>query len=113
MTDPEDTLELLDRLARLKGIEPEFRDNWGKVHSISPETKREILSAMGCGVENSEEVKKTFQAEKNQEWKSLTEPVSVVSVNALPKELIFQFPVGPELDRDRLPDDTQVRLDPP
>ena len=110
MNNPDETLEFLNRLARLKGIEPEFRDNWGKVHSISPETKRDILSAMGCGVENSEEVKKTFQAEKNQEWRSLTDPVSVVSVNALPKELIFQFPVSPELDRDRLPDDTQIHL---
>ncbi len=96
MSHPEDTLELLNRLAQRKGIEPEFRDNWGNIHSISPETKRKILSAMGCEVENLEEVKKTIQAEESLEWRSLTAPVSIVSINALPKELIFQFPVNPE-----------------
>ncbi len=110
MNNPEDTLELVNRLAQRKGIEQEFRDNWGNVHSISSETKRKILSAMGCDVENLAEVKKTIQAGESLEWRSLTEPVSIVSINAPPKELIFQFPVNPELDRSRLPEDIHVYL---
>ena len=51
MTDHEEYRNLLNQLAQRKGIEPEFRDNWGNLHSIPLETKKKILSAMGCGVE--------------------------------------------------------------
>ena len=110
MTDHEEYWNLLDQLAQRKGIEPEFRDNWGNLHSIPLETKKKILSAMGCGVENIEELKKAVQAEENKEWKSLTESIRIVSISALPEELVFQFPAASEMSRDRLPDDTQVEL---
>ena len=110
MTDHEEYWNLLDQLAQRRGVEPEFRDNWGNLRSIPLETKKKILSAMGCGVENIEELKKAVQAEENKEWKSLTEPIRIVSISALPEELVFQFPAASEMSRDRLPDDTQVEL---
>ncbi len=110
MTDQEAYLSLLDRLTRLKGIEPEFRDTWGNLHSILPETEMKVLSAMGSKVETLEDLNRAVQDQENKEWKTLTEPILVVSINTPPEEFVFQFPVGPEMDRHRLPDDTRVQL---
>ncbi len=57
-SDPEEYQKLLAQLAALKGIEPEYQDVWGNLHSISPEITLKILSAMGCQVDSLEKLKK-------------------------------------------------------
>ena len=48
MKDP----EVLERLCRLCGIEPEYTDIWGMKHHVPERTLRALLSAMGHGVDN-------------------------------------------------------------
>jgi 4-alpha-glucanotransferase len=103
--------KLLAQLAHRKGIEPEYWDIWGHSHSISPETKLKILSAMGCRVESLEELKREVREGEFQDWKRIIDPVLIFSNNALPQELIFQIPVNYDLDRDHLPEDIQVQLE--
>ncbi|MFH0787225.1 MAG: 4-alpha-glucanotransferase [Pseudomonadota bacterium] len=110
MIDSEEVQDLLTQVARRKGIELEYRDIWGQVHPITPETQLKILSAMGCRVKSLEELKREVREEEFQEWKRIIDPVLIVSGKALQPELIFQIPVSRGLDRDRLPDDTLVHL---
>ena len=46
--------DLLELLAKKRGIGQEYTDIWGKTTRISPENKRAILSAMGYEVSEPE-----------------------------------------------------------
>jgi len=110
MSDREEYQKWLSRLAALKGIEPEYWDVWGHVHSNFQETQIKILSAMGCRLRSLGELKKEVQAEENRDWRPVTEPILIVSGDALPKELTFQIPANHDKETDRLPPDIQVRI---
>lgn len=110
MIDSEEYQPLLARLATLKGIEPEYRDNFGHIHPIQQETRVKILEAMGCSVETFEKLKEVVLEEEYRAWKQVTEPLLIISMKAWPEELIFQIPTSKEWDTDRLPDDIQAHL---
>jgi len=111
MNDAEEYQKWLTRLASLKGIEADYRDVWGHSHSITQETTRKILSAMGCPVEPLEDLKKAVLAEERREWRQVTKPVLIVSMGSMPEELLFQFPAeSPEMEFERLPEDLRVQL---
>ncbi len=38
---------VLDQLAELCGIEPEYHDIWGRTHKVSEKTKLDLLRVMG------------------------------------------------------------------
>ena len=106
----EEYQEQILQLARLKGIDPEYRDIWGQGHCVPLETQMKILSALGAPVENLEALIKEVREEELKDWKRLTDPLLVVSGNDLPKQLLFQIPVGQEPEAGRMPEELQVEL---
>ncbi|MBI4767573.1 MAG: 4-alpha-glucanotransferase [Deltaproteobacteria bacterium] len=108
---PEEYQILLDRLASLKGIETEYRDIWGNLHSLSPDIILRILSAMGCRLDSVEQLEKEIETLEHRDWGPVTPPVLIVSWPALPKEILFQIPANPESEPEGLPADLQARLD--
>lgn len=109
-SESEEYQKLLAQLASLKGIETEYRDVWGNLHSLSPGITLRILSAMGCQVGNAEQLEKEIQAIENQSWGPVTQSVLIVSVNALPGEILFQIPSNPVGQADGLPPGLQAQL---
>jgi 4-alpha-glucanotransferase len=109
--DPEKYQKLLAKLASLKGIEPEYRDVWGNLHSISQDITLSILSAMGCELDSSEKLEKEIQMMELRDWGPVTRSALIVSSNALPEEMLFQLPTGPGFEPDRLPKDLEAQLD--
>ncbi len=111
MNDSEEYQKWLTRLASLKGIETDYRDVWGHIHSSTQETTMKILSAMGCPVEPLEDLKKAVLAEEHRSWRQLTEPVLIISMGSLPEEMHFQFPAEEQdLEPVDLPEDLGVQL---
>lgn len=81
-----DRKELVDRLAPLCGIEPEYIDIWGNHHRTSLETKLAILKALGLETRNEESLRGELS---NLEEKRFLEPVLVRTQ----KELSKGFPI--------------------
>jgi 4-alpha-glucanotransferase len=110
MKDPEKYQKLIARLAGLKGVEPEYKDNWGHLHATSTEVQRQILSAMGYRLGSLEEIEAEILEEELQNWKKVTNPLLIFSIDARPKELVFQLPVKNGMASDRLPADLQIQI---
>lgn len=106
----EEYQERILQLARLKGIDSEYRDIWGQGHCVPLITQKKILSALGAPVENLEALQKEVQEEELRDWKRLTDPLLVVSAKDLPKQLFFQIPVGHEPKVGRIPEDLHFEL---
>ena len=75
---------LIDELSGLCGIIPEYWDIFGNKHIASLETKKAVLRAMRVDVDSEEEVLREIHERQSRPWKSLIEPVHVVSVNEQP-----------------------------
>jgi glycogen operon protein len=73
MEDP----ALLERLARLAGIEPEHRDANGHDHVVSIETKRALLAAMGLPAGTPSEVRDSLHALQLDPWRAPLPPFIV------------------------------------
>ncbi|MFN0207244.1 MAG: 4-alpha-glucanotransferase [Planctomycetota bacterium] len=71
------SLAPLDRLAEICGIEANYADVEGKIHTISAETKLRILAAMGLDVADERAIESTLQLELNKEWLSLVTKTTV------------------------------------
>jgi 4-alpha-glucanotransferase len=102
--------QALVRLGAAYGIQPSYWDLLGRFRETSPETLRELLSALGLDVENPEEELREIERRK---WTSLAEPVLVESASQLPERLTFTVPAsdGPPTVRLEVAegDGTQVR----
>jgi len=101
---------LILELAALKGIDPDYQDIWGQIHSIPLETQKRILSAMGLAVDDPEDLRKTLHEEKIKEWKSLTKSPLIFRSDALPRGLVFQFPLIHISNENVVPEDMEVHL---
>lgn len=84
--------QIIDKLAASYGIEPEYRDNWGRVHRTSSETKQSILKAMGLNVDTKAQANEAWRAGEEGKWLRMAEPTIVATLSIQPKELIFQIP---------------------
>ena len=84
---------IIEKLAAACGIEPEYRDNWGRIHPTSIEAKKSILNAMGLTVDSPEPAKEAWHATLARKWSNLSDPTIVVNVSDPPKKLFFQMPV--------------------
>ena len=84
--------QIIDQLAASYGIEPEYRDNWGRIHPTSVETKQKILKAMGANTDTEAHAKKAWHVRAEREWSRITEPTIVTGLTSLPNELMFQVP---------------------
>ncbi len=71
---------ILDRLATLAGIEPDYYDIWGTQHAPSADVKRELLRAMGFAVETETETAQSLSLLDEMPWRRTLEPVSVVTL---------------------------------
>ena len=72
---PAETFEqLLDRAARLHGIDPEFWDIWGQRHIVPPATKKALLRGMGLQVEDAAGLSRSLAELERREWSRLLPP---------------------------------------
>jgi len=100
----------LVRLGAAHGIQPSYWDLRGQFRETSPETLRELLSALGLDAENPEEALREIERDA---WTSLAEPVLVEGASKLPERLVFTVPASGEPPRVHLEvieeDGTQAR----
>jgi len=85
--------EMIDELAELCGIIPEYYDIFGNKQVTSVETKKAILRAMKLKVDSIEEIKQEIEERRRRAWKSFIEPVKVISVNEQPLTIPVYIPV--------------------
>jgi len=69
---------LLDDLARLRGIGDRYYDYRGELKEIGRESKRAILSAMGCNVADAAAIEAELARLDGERWRRLLPPVSVL-----------------------------------
>jgi 4-alpha-glucanotransferase len=67
----------LDRLAALAGIEPTYRDYYGRETLVSPATKRNLLRALGFAAESPQDVVASLATFIELPWTRTLEPVVV------------------------------------
>jgi 4-alpha-glucanotransferase len=84
--------EVLDQAAALWGIEPQFWDIWGNLHTTSAETKRSILRAMGVEPDATPQLEAAIEERTRREQSRLVPACLVISENARPR----QFPITAE-----------------
>ncbi|MFZ2198812.1 MAG: 4-alpha-glucanotransferase, partial [Thermodesulfovibrionales bacterium] len=93
------TSEMINELAALCGILPEYWDIFGKLHVASLETKKAMLCAMKIDVESDDAILREINDRKSRPWKNFTEPVFVVSVNAQPLKIPLYIPVRTDQEK--------------
>jgi 4-alpha-glucanotransferase len=76
----ETTEQLVDELAKLFGIDPEYYDIFGHRHVISLETKRAILASMGIRTGTPAHMTEELAAAHETTWRRPCEPVLVQRV---------------------------------
>jgi 4-alpha-glucanotransferase len=84
---------LLNELAERLGISPEYHDIWGQRHSITDETKRAILQAMGVTAETGEAVQTALESQVHATWRAVCDPVLVVPVEKTGQEPVREGPI--------------------
>jgi 4-alpha-glucanotransferase len=77
---------LLSELAERFGISSEYHDIWGRRHSITDETKRAILHAMGVAAETMEAVQAALASRVQATWRAVCDAVLVVPVDKIDKD---------------------------
>ena len=116
-----DREKLVDELAELCGIIPEYHDIWGKPRSVSCETKEALLRAMGYDTGSAEGLRSAIEGIRRKRDHALIEPVMVVSVGNQPPLLPIRLPLDDGLtdaavrctvtDEEGRREVTDVRLD--
>jgi 4-alpha-glucanotransferase len=84
--------ETIHELAASYGIQPEYRDTWGRVHQISLDTKRNILDAFGVDVDTEAAANAAHIASETRQCLRLAEPTIVATISLQPNDLVFQIP---------------------
>lgn len=85
---------LINELADLCGIVPEYWDIFGNKHITSIETKRAILKAMNLNIDSIEDTEKEINERKARQWNRFIEPVNVISVNDQPLTIPVYIPAN-------------------
>ena len=85
--------ELINELAELYGIIPEYWDIFGIKHITPIETKKAILKAMKLDIDSDESIKSEIYAKKTCPWSRFIETVKVISVNEQPFKISIHAPV--------------------
>ena len=86
--------ELINELADLCGIIPEYWDIFGNKHITPIEAKKAILKAMKLNIDSDEEIKNEIYAQKARPWNRFVEPVKIVSVNDQPLTIPVYIPAN-------------------
>jgi 4-alpha-glucanotransferase len=95
--------ELLDALAVRCGIALDYYDIWGNRHTISGQTKRAILAAMGLRVATIEELQQELSASEDDPWRHLCDVVLVRRAEEAAATWAVRLP-------SEEPDDREVRI---
>jgi (1->4)-alpha-D-glucan 1-alpha-D-glucosylmutase len=82
----------LNQLARLWGIELEYRDVWGKSHSTSDETKISFLRAMGLPVDVGSDMQTLLTEHETSSRGQVVGPVQVVRETVSPIRTLLRVP---------------------
>jgi (1->4)-alpha-D-glucan 1-alpha-D-glucosylmutase len=91
--------DTIDRLARLQGIEPGFRDNWGRTHTVATSTRSALLGAMGIRVSDPAAIAAEIEARERSRRRLLLPPVLVVRLPATAIEVPLWLPSARSNDR--------------
>ncbi len=103
--------QIIDELAASYGIEPEYRDTWGRVHRTSLGAKRNILKGLGVGVDTEAQANEAWNAREKDKWLRMAEPTVVATLSSPPKELTFQIPLRSQsASADSVTEDLEVSL---
>jgi len=94
-SQPSDTYQqALERAATTWGIEPEYRDTWGRWHVTTPEVKKAILAARGIRTETKEDLDRAVGERLLSEWGRLLPPVCVAGESAWPAGFPIHLPAA-------------------
>ncbi|MGZ8409741.1 MAG: 4-alpha-glucanotransferase, partial [Hyphomicrobium sp.] len=86
--------EALDCLANMAGLEPQYWDIWGNLHTASDDTKRTVLGAMGIAAEDDAAVEASIRHMEERSWQRPLPPVLVVRKDEslkIPLSLLAEF----------------------
>ena len=83
--------QLLDRAARLWGIDPEYWDIFGKLHVTSDEAKRMLLAGLGVEADSEQGLERALETRYRKEWTRLVPPCHVTGREA-PIEFFVNAP---------------------
>jgi 4-alpha-glucanotransferase len=86
--------KLINELAELCGIVPEYWDIFGKKHITPHKTKKAILRAMKLNIDSVEDIVKEINNRKRRPWQNVTEPVHIKSVNDQPFTIPVYIPLN-------------------
>ncbi|HAS53352.1 MAG: 4-alpha-glucanotransferase [Nitrospirae bacterium GWC2_57_13] len=92
---------LVNELAKLCGIVPDYWDIFGKKHTATQEMKRATLRAMRIDVDSTEALEREIRMRGTRPWTTVLEPVMVFSAEKQPVEVPLHLPV-PEGAEDGL-----------
>ncbi len=92
--------ELINELADLYGIIPEYWDVFGIKHTASLDIKKAILKAMNLDIDSEDAIKKEIFKKRNYPWTEFIEPVNVVSFNEQPFKISIYLPIE-EKEQDK------------
>lgn len=79
-------------LAHRCGIEPQWLDNWQRLHHTTPATAAGILKAMGIAAGNPRAIHSSLQQLDEEDWVPLTAPTLVISAARPPEEILLHIP---------------------
>ncbi|MCU4677369.1 4-alpha-glucanotransferase [Catenovulum sp. 2E275] len=70
--------ELIDQVAKARGIETQYMNAWGKEAQVEPGSKAKLLKAMGYAIDNKDKLLAQLEDEKCDYWLSLLNPVTII-----------------------------------
>jgi 4-alpha-glucanotransferase len=85
--------ELINELSELCGILPEYWDITGEKHTASIDTKKAMLRSMKLKIDSVNNILGEIDRLKWKPWKTIIEPVHVMSVNDQPLKVPIYIPI--------------------
>ena len=86
--------DALDRLAEIAGIEPRYHDIWGGEHVVAPQTKRNILNALGLPADDEPTAATTLTELEARSWRRPIEPATLIRAEQQPATVAVALPAG-------------------
>jgi 4-alpha-glucanotransferase len=85
---------LINELAELCGIVPEYWDIFGKKHKTPLKTKKAILKAMKLNIASIKDIAKEINHRKWKPWQNVIDPAHISSVNNQPLTIPVYLPIN-------------------
>lgn len=85
--------ELIDHVAKARGIETKYTNAWGQNTEVEPSSKAKLLKAMGYAIDNNEKLLAQLEDEKQTYWLSIFNPIKIIR-EIEPLELEIRVPIS-------------------